>query len=201
MRRSVFVLSAVFAALLWRPAVPSARAQDAGQRELDRMCKDAPADQKEKCLVEHQGKVSNTCAMSRPALQQAAADSVPASCQGDVEKFCAGIAPSGGQIDACLKAHGADVSLQCQGERAGAEAVRARAVKAKREEALKRMRARQAETEAACSADVNRFCLDAKSKPGSAVADCLDQHKSELSSFCRDKFGAMPHPKHPKDRP
>ncbi len=55
-----------------------------------------------------------TTAPSALAQDSTAADILRAGCAGDVQRFCANVAPGGGRIIACLKEHRDVVSDQCK---------------------------------------------------------------------------------------
>ena len=88
------------------------------------------------------------------------------ACRADVEKLCAGIAPGGGRIAACLKANPAQVSPGCKAELASV----ARKVK---------------EVGEACEDDIQSICPDVKPGQG-AVLRCLRDNLFSVSPGCRD---------------
>ena len=50
-------------------------------------------------------------------LAQAQSAAVKEACKADVEKFCAGIKPGGGQLKDCMKPHRKEVSDECKAAR------------------------------------------------------------------------------------
>jgi len=114
-----------------------------------------------------------------PLLALAAGEPAPAgpqgpapgrgACRADVQRLCGDVQPGSGGRRACLRQHQSELSQQCQ-ERIG------------------QMRQRVAQMRAACSGDVQRLCSGVQRGHG-AVAQCMRQHESELSSQCRE---AMP---------
>jgi hypothetical protein len=97
------------------------------------------------------------------ALSAAAGDKRP--CADDVEKFCKDVKPGGGRIVKCLEAHQSDLSDAC---------------KKRLESGGARMKAVQA----ACGADVEKWCKDVK-PGGGRIVKCLKEHQTELSAECK----------------
>lgn len=88
------------------------------------------------------------------------------ACRADVERLCAGIAPGGGRIAACLKANQAQVSPECKAELASV----ARKVK---------------EVGEACEDDIQSLCPDVKPGQG-AVLRCLRANLFSVSPACQE---------------
>jgi hypothetical protein len=108
-----------------------------------------------------------------------AADKNP--CSEDVEKFCKNIKPGGGAIMDCLEEHESELSDACKDYEAKMGGRRIEI----REEMRERIKLHQA-----CKDDVAKFCRDVKPGPG-VVAKCLEEHKNELSTPCRERIKAV----------
>jgi hypothetical protein len=96
-----------------------------------------------------------------PVYAGASAD----SCNADVKKYCPGVQPGGGAIEACLKKHQASLSPACTQYR--------QEVKNKIETFTK-----------VCGSDIKTHC--AKVQPGEGrVLACLKQQQEKLSPACK----------------
>jgi hypothetical protein len=95
------------------------------------------------------------------------------ACKADREKFCAGMTPGDGKLNACFKEHEAELSPEC------ADARKAR------QDAQRNIRMN-------CKADVENFCADAQKGGGGGVARCLEGHASEIGQSCADALKARP---------
>ena len=92
----------------------------------------------------------------------------PGACRADVEKLCKGVQPGGGRIAMCMKQHESELSPGCREAIAGAK--------------------KQIEEFAeACKPDAEKFCKGVQPGQG-RIANCLSEHKGELSAACREKF-------------
>lgn len=87
-------------------------------------------------------------------------------CQADVRKLCAKVAPGGGRIQACLKAHESELSEECRSRLDG----------------LGREAGRLA---AHCRWDIAQFCTDVP-MGGGHVLQCLQTNEDQLSPGCKD---------------
>jgi Golgi apparatus protein 1 len=113
------------------------------------------------CLKEHKAQLSQACKSRIAEFREGAL-----ACQADAQKLCPGTKP-GAERRQCMEEHKDQVSPECRelfsrvAEPHGAvgEAVRA------------------------CRADVKTFCKDVKPGEG-RIAECLKQHKGELSPDC-----------------
>jgi hypothetical protein len=94
------------------------------------------------------------------------------ACKADRDKFCAGLTPGDGKLQACMKEHAADLSAECNAARQAMA------------EAWKDVRAK-------CKADAGKFCGDAGEKRGQLVK-CLESHKTELDQACADALKERP---------
>jgi len=94
-------------------------------------------------------------------------------CQGDVQKFCAGVQPGAGRIATCLKEHQAELSDLCKAHIHG--------MKTKAREHFK-----------ACADDVDKFCKDTQ-PGGGRIAKCLVDHESNLSAACKAEIAKRRH--------
>jgi hypothetical protein len=90
------------------------------------------------------------------------------ACKDDVDKFCKDVRPGGGRIWACLKNHEADLTQPCKDHMAAT-------------------RERAAGFNAACKADMDKFCKGIPHGKG-RVASCLKSHEAELSEPCKAYF-------------
>jgi hypothetical protein len=87
-------------------------------------------------------------------------------CAGDVAKFCGDVKPGEGRIAKCLKQHKDELSPACKMHLAQVK------------EAIK-------ETHKACEDDITMFCPGVQPGEG-RILNCLKEHKSELSSKCKE---------------
>ena len=95
-------------------------------------------------------------------------------CADDIARFCAGIKGGQAQIRQCLKEHQSELSSPCQAR-------------------VQAMQQRLQEMSDACESDVQRFCKDVR-LGGGRLAQCLQQHASELSATCKAELAqARPH--------
>ena len=85
-------------------------------------------------------------------------------CTADIQKFCSTVKPGPGAIVKCLLGHESELSPEC---------------KAAGREIKKEMRGAQA----ACKADIEKFCKDEKPGKGRKIR-CLKKHAAELSPEC-----------------
>jgi hypothetical protein len=97
-------------------------------------------------------------------------------CADDAAKFCKDVKPGGGRMAACLKEHEKDLTPACQ-------------------QRTEKMMMRAKEMHKACADDIDKFCKDAQPGKGN-IANCMREHKSELSAECRDEFGKGRHRGH-----
>lgn len=98
-------------------------------------------------------------------------------CLADVKKFCADTPVGSGKIQACLKAHEADLSPACK-------------------KGLADIGKRVGPFVATCRYDIVQFCAD--EPPGSGrVGSCLQKHRDELSPECKDRVDQVNKPDAP----
>jgi hypothetical protein len=90
------------------------------------------------------------------------------SCADEIEKFCKDVEPGGGRIAKCLAEHKNDLSPSCQ-------------------ERTKEVRKKMRGIHEACQDDVQKFCYDVQPGEG-RIAKCLKEHKSEMSSECKEEL-------------
>jgi hypothetical protein len=89
-------------------------------------------------------------------------------CAPDIEKFCAGVPPGGGAINACLQQHEAELSAACANLR--------QSIKDGLDAFAK-----------ACGADIKARC--AKARPGGGrILACLKQNEASLSPECKSRI-------------
>ena len=113
------------------------------------------------CLKEHKAEMSDACKARIAEFREGAQ-----ACEADVQKLCPGTKP-GKERSACMREHKDQVSPECREFFAKAMDNRAE------------MRAAMHD----CQADAKKLCKDVKPGEG-RVIECLQQHKSELSSAC-----------------
>lgn len=90
------------------------------------------------------------------------------ACADDAKRLCSDVQPGRGNLQQCLKAHEADLSAACK-DRIQAAQTRAQGAQG---------------TIQACQSDAAKFCANVPPGRG-AVASCLKQHESELSTECQ----------------
>ena len=113
------------------------------------------------CLKEHKAEMSDACKARIAEFREGAH-----ACEADVQKLCPGTKP-GKERSACMRQHKDEVSPECRDFFAKAMDNRAE------------MRAAMHD----CQADAKKLCKDVKPGEG-RVLECLQEHKSELSSAC-----------------
>ncbi len=94
-------------------------------------------------------------------------------CLDDVQKFCANTPGTGGQIQACLKSHEKNLSDDCKAH-------------------VSNLRKTAQDLAATCVWDIERFCGD-EPPGGGRIAECLKQHRDDLSPSCKERFGVSKH--------
>ena len=97
-------------------------------------------------------------------------------CADDAAKFCKDVNPGGGRMATCLKEHEKDLSPGCK-------------------QRNHEMMMRGKEMHKACADDVDKFCKDVQPGKGN-MANCMREHKSELSAECMQEFGKGRHRGH-----
>jgi hypothetical protein len=97
-------------------------------------------------------------------------------CADDAAKYCNGVNPGGGRMATCLKEHEKDLSPGC---------------KQRNHEMMMRSKGMHK----ACADDVDTFCKDVQPGKGN-MANCMREHKSELSAECQKEFGKGRHRGH-----
>jgi hypothetical protein len=96
-------------------------------------------------------------------------------CLADIQKFCSDVGVGAGRIQACLKAHEAELSPRCKPD-------------------VDRLRKKAGDLAAVCVFDIQRFCIiegpggEGVGPGGGAIATCLQQHLDDLSPECKAKF-------------
>jgi hypothetical protein len=94
-------------------------------------------------------------------------------CADDAAKFCKGVNPGGGRMAACLKEHQKDLTPACR-------------------QRTENMMMRSKEMHKACADDIDKFCQNVQPGKGQ-IANCMREHKSELSAECQKEFGKGRH--------
>jgi hypothetical protein len=116
-------------------------------------------------------KVFYAVALGAALLLTASTASVQAEdrdCTVDLKSLCAGIAPGGGRVHACIQAHISELSVGCSSRLSKAAWV-----------------AKE------CAADIQRFCPDAKMGD---VKDCMQPHLGETSDQCKSAVAFIASP-------
>lgn len=113
------------------------------------------------CLKEHKDQLSQACKGNIARFREGAQ-----SCEADVQRLCPGKKP-GMERQTCMQQHKDEVSPGCR-EFFG--------------QAIQR-RGETREAIRACRGDAQKFCKDVKAGEG-RIAQCLEQHRSELSENC-----------------
>ena len=91
-------------------------------------------------------------------------------CLGDIQKFCSKVGVGNGMIQACLKAHEAELSARCKPN----------------VDELKKI---AGELAGICAFDIQRFCSN-EGPGGGRIATCLQQNRDDLSPVCRAQFSS-----------
>jgi hypothetical protein len=90
------------------------------------------------------------------------------SCKADLAKFCPQAKPGGGQVVACLKQNGAQLSPSCQAR-------------------VAQMKEILAEVHQACEEDIHFLCAGIQ-PGGGRIAACLKQSAAEVSPGCKARL-------------
>lgn len=99
-------------------------------------------------------------------------------CSDEIAKFCKNIKLGTPAMLECLESHEAQLSAACKKYEATMEG--------KRGESMERVEL-YSKFRQACTGDIARFCSNADSKQGGAVA-CLKGHANEISPACRESI-------------
>ena len=91
-------------------------------------------------------------------------------CLGDIQKFCSKVGVGNGMIQACLKAHEAELSARCKPN----------------VDELKKIAGNLA---GICAFDIQRFC-STEGPGGGGIATCLQQNRDDLSPVCKEQFSS-----------
>jgi hypothetical protein len=83
------------------------------------------------------------------------------ACRADAQALCAGVAPGGGRIAACLRSHESKLSPACKDQLATVET---------------------------CAAELKKLCPDASGDR--ALRQCATTQQRQLSGTCRAALGA-----------
>ena len=117
--RNAFVTMAlaVFAAGVAAEAFAQQRREGPCAADAKKFCGDVQPGQGgiAKCMKAHEAELSPACREGMKARAEKA-ERVRKECKPDVEKFCQGIAPGGGRIQACLKSREAELQPACAAE-------------------------------------------------------------------------------------
>jgi hypothetical protein len=151
-------------------ALGSARAQDACRADVQRLCPDIPkgGGRIQACLRANQDKVSPECKTEMASIRRKVKE-VGEACAADVEAYCAGVKPGGGNVLRCLAANKGTLSPRCQGVVQGAQE-------------------KAAEFRKACDKDAKKLCKGIARGEGRVLA-CLESRKADLSPACQALMG------------
>jgi hypothetical protein len=105
------------------------------------------------------------------SAQEALLDYVVASCQADLDKYCADVSPGQGRLMYCVAAHQDKISDKCEGALIDAAMI------------LSDLTDRIVDVAESCGPELNKFCGDVEVGEGRVLA-CLDEHEDELSKAC-----------------
>jgi hypothetical protein len=94
------------------------------------------------------------------ATAWAAERSALQACRADAQKLCAGVAPGGGRVVACLRGQEAQLSADCKAQLGVAEA---------------------------CAAELKKLCPQADGE--ASLRQCARAKRSEISAGCRTAVG------------
>jgi len=148
----------------------SARAQDACRADAERLCQGIPpgGGRLAACLKANSAKVSPECKAELASIRRKVKE-VGQACASDVESYCVGVKPGGGNVLRCLAANKAMLSPKCQG-----------VVQSGQEKA--------AEFRKACDKDAKKLCKGIPRGEGRILA-CLESRKADLSPACQGLMG------------
>jgi len=108
---------ALFAAGVAADALAQQRSEGPCAGDVKKFCGDVKPGRGAiaKCMKAHEAELSPACRESAKARAEKA-EKRREECRADVEKFCKGIAPGGGRIQACLKSREAELQPACAAE-------------------------------------------------------------------------------------
>jgi hypothetical protein len=151
-------------------AAGSARAQDACRADVERLCQGIPqgGGRIQACLRANQEKVSPECKAELASIRRKVKE-VGEACAADVESYCAGVKPGGGNVLRCLAENKATLSPRCQAVVQGGQE-------------------KAAEFRKACDKDAKKLCKGIARGEGRVLA-CLQSRKAELSPACQALMG------------
>jgi hypothetical protein len=149
-------------------------------RDAERLCKDVQPGEGRimRCMKAHGAELSPGCKQRIASFREEVSGGLEA-CNGDVEKFCAGIERGEGRVHACLLQHRAELSPGCKA--AGEELTR-------RRESVKAATMRSVND--ACKDELGKFCKNVK-PGGGRLAQCLRQYDAELSPACSGELHSL----------
>ena len=110
--------------------------------------------------------------------QESLLDYVVASCQPDLDKYCADVTPGEGRLLYCVAAHQDKISTQCEGALIDAAMI------------LTDVTDRVIDIAEACSTELDKFCGDVEVGEGRVLA-CLDSHEDALGASCEAALDAL----------
>jgi hypothetical protein len=167
MRRIPSVLAALGLALS-----AAAQAEDPCANDTKQFCAEIKlgSGRVHDCLKENRARLSASCRDRLTADDLRAKKLVSEfgkSCQRDTEEFCAGLLPGGGRLIQCLDEHEVELSATCRNEVSW----------------IVEARAKVANVERACKADVERICGNVAHEAGPQL-ECLQANPTQLSPDC-----------------
>ena len=134
--------------------------------DRERLCPDAKRGNAKACLTANQDQLSQTCA-DRIERKQQRREAFQADCGEDAAALCSDVEPGKRAVKKCLMANLDQLSATCNARFA---------MKMEKRAAF----------EAACGADLTKFCGDAEGKHGGMR--CLFEQKDGLTDTCQVKL-------------
>ncbi len=103
-------------------------------------------------------------------IRPAFAEEEGGACREDVKKLCGDVTPGAGAIHDCMKAHEPELSEPCKHTMAKGQ---------------QRLEERGKELQAACQADIKRYCANVTPGEGRQIA-CLRAYDDKISAGCKE---------------
>jgi len=157
---------AVFALFVAAVTLGAARAQDACQADVEKLCQGIPpgGGRLLSCLKANEAKVSPGCKQAIAAVVKKA-KAIGKACEGDVQQFCASTPAGGGAVLKCLASNSANLSAECK-------------------PIVDKAMEKAADFKKACGADAKKLCQGIPPGQGRILA-CLKSREADLSPSCQ----------------